>query len=211
MSDRLLFKFYKSYFDVASELNDKDRLAFYDALMSKEFYNIEPDLKGMAKFAYISQKHSIDKQVEGWESKMKSQLNTPIQGGTLGGIAGGAVQEKEKEKEKEKEQIPPTPKGSEIDFDKLLKLINHCTGKNLRIINGNTKKKFIDRLKEGYSKEDILRTIKNASKDSFHVENDFKWLTPEYFSRAATLDKFSSTISESPKQQKQIPAGVWNV
>jgi len=105
MSDRLLFKFYKSYFDVASELNDKDRLAFYDALMSKEFYNIEPELKGMAKFAYISQKHSIDKQVEGWESKMKTHLqcsdSVGIAGGVLGGIAGGGIQEEVQEKEKE--------------------------------------------------------------------------------------------------------------
>lgn len=118
----------------------------------------------------------------------------------------------ETEEETEEETENPQPlKGSQIDFDKLLQLINHCTGKNLRVINGKTKKTFIDRLKEGYSKEDISRTIKNASKDSFHVENNFKWLTPEYFSRAATIDKFSSAISESPKQQKQLPAGPWNV
>ena len=63
---RLLFKFYSSYFEIAQELNDNDRLAFYDALMKKQFTGIDTDLKGMANFAYISQKHSIDKQVEGW-------------------------------------------------------------------------------------------------------------------------------------------------
>ena len=70
MEERLLFKFYKSYFDVASELDDKNRLAFYDALMNKEFFGINPNLKGMANFAYISQKHSIEAQVKGWEDKM---------------------------------------------------------------------------------------------------------------------------------------------
>ena len=50
---RLLFKFYRSYSDVACELSDKDRLAFYDAIMRKEFLGIEPNLKGSARFAYI--------------------------------------------------------------------------------------------------------------------------------------------------------------
>ena len=60
---RIAFNFYKSYMDVANELSDKDRLAFYDAIVNRQFYGIEPDLKGMAKFAYISQKHNIDAQV----------------------------------------------------------------------------------------------------------------------------------------------------
>ena len=71
---RIAFNFYKSYMDVANELSDKDRLAFYDAIIKRQFYGIETNLKGMAKFAYISQKHNIDAQVNGWESKMKVKL-----------------------------------------------------------------------------------------------------------------------------------------
>ena len=73
--NRLVFKFYKSYFDIANELDDNDRLAFYDALLNKQFLGIEPNLKGMPKFAYISQKHSIDLQVKGLEYRMKITLN----------------------------------------------------------------------------------------------------------------------------------------
>ena len=106
---RLLFKFYSSYFDIAQELNDNDRLSFYDALMKKQFTGIDTDLKGMANFAYISQKHSIDKQVEGWEFKMKTTLNQcitkPIKGGVVGCNAGGIKQEEGKEKEKEEVQV----------------------------------------------------------------------------------------------------------
>ena len=50
------FNFYRSYFDVAMELPDKDRLAFYDALAKRQFLGEEPTLTGMAKLAYISQK-----------------------------------------------------------------------------------------------------------------------------------------------------------
>jgi len=95
MSERKAVKFYRSYWEVAMELNDKDRLAFYDAVMLRQFTGQESALTGMAKFAYISQKHSIDAQVKGFEDKTK----IPLQGGTQGGKQAPSVQVKEKEKE----------------------------------------------------------------------------------------------------------------
>lgn len=120
-SNRTLFKFYRSYFEVGQELSDADRLAFYDALFNRQFYGVEPNLKGISKLAYISQKHSIDAQIKGWEEKTKTKLLDPIIGGTVGGMQGGSIQVKEevKEKEKEKEEekvkeeyLPASPKFS---------------------------------------------------------------------------------------------------
>lgn len=117
MAERKLFKFYKSYYDVACELADKDRLAFYDAIMQRQFLGIEPKLKGIAKLAYVSQKYNIDAQVKGWEDRMNKKLidnqliTYPAQGGISGGISGGiqggGIQEEveEKEKEKVKEEV----------------------------------------------------------------------------------------------------------
>ena len=99
---RLLFKFYRSYFDVACELSGKDRLAFYDAIMQKEFLGIEPNLKGSARFAYISQKHSIDAQVKGWEDYFKTQLVDNH--ATIPPMIPPMIQEEEKEKEQYKER-----------------------------------------------------------------------------------------------------------
>ena len=93
------FNFYRSYYEVAKELSEKDRLKFLWSILQREFEGIEPNLEGMAKFAYLSQKHSIDKQVKGYEDKTGDKL-TPTEGGTQGGTEGGSVQEKEKEKEK---------------------------------------------------------------------------------------------------------------
>lgn len=101
MSERKAVKFYRSYWEVAMELNDKDRLAFYDAVMLRQFTGKESELSGMAKFAYISQKHAIDAQVKGFEDKTKTPLQDPRQGGTQ----GPSVQVKEKEKEKEEYTI----------------------------------------------------------------------------------------------------------
>ena len=106
---RKAFNFFRSYYDVAMELNDKDRLAFYYALLNKQFNNCEPTLNGMAKFAYLSQKHSIDTQIKGYFDKTKNQLfnpsHDPCQGGNIGGTVDPSVQEKEEEKEEEKNNI----------------------------------------------------------------------------------------------------------
>ena len=75
-----------------------------------------------------------------------------------------------------------------IDFDSLLMFLNLKTGKNFRIINKATRQKFNARLKDNYTKEDIRNAITNACKDTFHKENGFKFLNPDYFSRSQTLD-----------------------
>ena len=97
---RKAFNFYRSYYEVAKELSEKDRAAFLWALIEKQFEGKEPNLSGLASFAYLSQKHSIDMQVIGFETKTKTKLD-PCQGGTEGGCQAPSVQGKEKGKEKE--------------------------------------------------------------------------------------------------------------
>jgi len=80
------FTFYLSYARIAAKLSNKERLAFYDALIKKEFTGEDPvDLPTMAAFAYESQRHSIEKQVIGYEraknvvlSEIKAPLGLPL-------------------------------------------------------------------------------------------------------------------------------------
>lgn len=91
------FTFYRSYYDVYKELNDKDKVAFMDALLERQFTGKEPtNLKGMSNFAYLSQKHSIDKQIKGYEDKTGFKL-TPL--------TRGEETPLQQEKEEEKEQV----------------------------------------------------------------------------------------------------------
>ena len=106
---RKAFNFYRSYYEVAMELKEKEFVSFIKALLQKQFEGIEPvELIGNAKLAYIGQKFSIDSQVIGYEGKTGIKL-TPTEGGSQGGsqvgIEGGSVQEKEKGKEEEEEQF----------------------------------------------------------------------------------------------------------
>lgn len=82
-----------------------------------------------------------------------------------------------------------------IDFGGLLVYINKKLNRQFRTINKDLKSKYKARLRDGYTKEDIIQAINNASNDTFHKQKNYQYLTPEFFSRATTLDKFS-TVTE---------------
>lgn len=98
-----------------------------------------------------------------------------------------------------------------INFDKLLLFLNSLTKRNFKIINEATKKKYRARLKEGYTSKDIANAIENAVNSDYHKENNFTYLTPEFFSRAVTLDKYSNTNNKTKEKnvnKSVIPKGV---
>lgn len=132
-NERQMFKFYRSYFDVLNELPEQNKLEYLVAILEKQFFGKEPSLTGISKLAYISQKHSIDKQVKGFEDKVGTQLvdnkiQDPIVPTCIGGTIGGSVdptlqlqleielelklkrelEEKEKKKRKKKIFSPPS-------------------------------------------------------------------------------------------------------
>jgi len=83
---RKAFNFFNSYWQTANELSDKDRLAFYDAVTHLQFTGDSSkvnNLTGMAKFAYISQKHSIESQISGYIDNCKKLKISPFCGNTI--------------------------------------------------------------------------------------------------------------------------------
>jgi len=120
LTKRKGFNFYRSYYDVYNELeNIDDKIAFIDALLDRQFQGVKPTvLKGMAKFAYISQTDSIDAQVKGFEFKTgiileakTDEIHPPAVGVSAPPPVGvknisntPSLQEKGKEKGKEKEK-----------------------------------------------------------------------------------------------------------
>ena len=197
-SQRLMFKFYKSYFDIAQELDTKDRLAFYDALLNKQFLDIEPDLKGLAKFAYISQKHNIDKQIKGWKDKMNIATIDPITDPMQGGSVHPAIQLEVKEEVESKliSKVVPT---SGIDTNKFVEYFNSVADRKFK---PNDKiKACLKKAIKTYTKEELKKAIDNAHKDSYHLETNFKYLTPEYILRDKSLEMF---INQKEKQNYSI-------
>ena len=77
-----------------------------------------------------------------------------------------------------------------IDSNKLLSVFNSILGKKTRVVPAKAKKQLNAALKEGYSKEDIVRAITNASKDQHHIDSNYKYLTLEFITRADKLERF---------------------
>lgn len=98
-----------------------------------------------------------------------------------------------------------------INFDKLLSFLNSKTKRNFKLINEATKKKYRARIKDGYTSKDIANAIENAVNSDYHKENNFTYLTPEFFSRAVTLDKYSNVNNKQKEKnvnKSVIPKGV---
>jgi len=208
------FNFYRSYYDVANELNDSDRLKFLWAVIQKQFDGIDTELTGIAKFAYLSQKFNIDTQVAGYESKTKTKL-TPIIGGVVGGsqggTVGGSVQEKEKEegKEKEKEKEQLVKKAQTLLTVNFLNWFNEMKFKH-KGVKGNFKtltKTDIANLKElkkaNYTPEDFEHAYK--------VMVDSEWVKinstdiPKHFLVNDNFSKYVNTVVS--EQSKFNPYG----
>lgn len=94
-------------------------------------------------------------------------------------------------------------KASAFDFDLLLEFINKYTGRKFKVINSSVRKSFNRRLKEGYTKDLIQSAIINASKSEYHIETKARYLTPEFFSRANTIDKYGTEVNEQAKKPKE--------
>lgn len=193
---RKAFNFLRSYFDVLNELeNDKDRLGFLLAVINKQFLDEDPKkLNFIVNLCYESQRHQIESSVKGWERASKHTLGT-----TPSTTLGATLPTDPKEEEEEEEEKVEYTKQSKIDFTNLLKLINKYTSRDFRVINKTIQAKYLARLKDGYSKSDIVNSIKNSVNDQFHKDNNFKYLTPDYFSRAKTLDSYSQEIKQQTK------------
>ena len=202
------FNFYRSYFDVAMELPDKDRLAFYDALAKRQFLGEEPTLTGVAKLAYISQKYVIDAQVKGWEDKTgtslkvveKQEVNTPCQGGCQGGDGGGSyapsVQEKEKEKEEVKEKVNINIISDEIkklkeEFERFNKWLDSETTFVRKIKTQMTEEQFI-KLKKKYNSAQIMNTVLSLE----NYKDAPKRYTSVYLTVKNWLDKDNNRLNK---------------
>ncbi|MFT5347784.1 MAG: hypothetical protein ACI9M3_000818 [Bacteroidia bacterium] len=79
---------------------------------------------------------------------------------------------------------------SNIDSNKLLGVFNSILGKGARVVPEKAKKQLKAALKAGYSKDDIVKAITNASKDPHHIDSKYKYLTLEFITRPDKLDRF---------------------
>ena len=165
-----------------------DKLAFMDALLDRQFLGVKPtDLKGIAKFAYISQTNSIDSQVKGYETKTKSKLvdSVEIEGGTHTPTVGGS------DTPTVQVQVQVQEKGEvEQAIDLIYSLYpTKCKTRNSSTGKTEKNKDQIKKLLKTYSVDKISNIIKRytleSDKDKVYMKNFGTFLNnlPDYESK----------------------------
>jgi uncharacterized phage protein (TIGR02220 family) len=90
-----------------------------------------------------------------------------------------------------------------IDFDLLMKFYNETFGRAIKVIPAKAKKQIADRMKEGYTKEDLKQVLLNAKSDSYHIETKYKYITLEFVTRSDKFERFSQNhLLALPKPKK---------
>ena len=194
------FNFFRSYYDVFNELSDEDKLAFIEALLDKQFLGINPtDLKGLAKFAWISQVNSIDSQVKGYEDKTGVKL-TPTVGGSerVENTPTEQVQVEVEVKEKVQGVFSPEQFLSWWN-DSRTKLLQKPSNSNyLSGIDRN----YLEILTSRYTGKDFGKAFHNLCNDKW--ANESNQIIPKHFLKPENFDKYLQ-IEQKPlltKKQK---------
>lgn len=192
---RKAFNFYRSFYDVFNNIRrDEDKLTFINALLKKQFHNIDPEgLKDIPLFAYESQRQVIDAQVQGYIDKTGDELEPP-EGGAKGAQQGGAeppsVQEKGKEQEQEKD-----------DVDEVIKHLSKVSGKNFSTKAKATKSMIRARLREGYSLNELKAVSTHRVKEWGNDAKMKKYIRPITLFNS---EKFDGYLAEAKADKKSI-------
>ena len=90
-----------------------------------------------------------------------------------------------------------------VDWVALLKFFNDVTGRSFKVVSARAKKQIKDRLKEGYSKEDLVTAINNCFNDKYHQDNRH-FLTLEFISRSDKMEKFATDCLKPKLKQDRL-------
>jgi hypothetical protein len=91
------------------------------------------------------------------------------------------------------------------DVSKIINIFNEVFNKNSRVMSKKVLNKYKEILKY-YSLTDVQSAMRNAQADEFHIENNFKYCTIEYFSRIEQIDKWMNVVKEEkPKGDFVMP------
>jgi predicted transcriptional regulator len=95
------------------------------------------------------------------------------------------------------------------DVSKIINIFNEVFGKNSKVMSKKVLNKYKEILKY-YSLTEVQLAMQNAKADEFHIENNFKYCTIEYFSRIEQMDKWMNIVKEQ-KQKAEFILPKFNV
>lgn len=135
---------------------------------------------GFIEFQYgnLSEKSPVHRKIIGMLENHQIDYKHPI----------NRVQDKEEEKEEEVDKEKEKEKDGG-EFEVFISDFNEIMGKRY---SGTQKahEHFKARSKEGYTRQDFQTAIRSCMADDHHIKSSYKWLTPEFITRADQLEKW---------------------
>jgi len=191
---------------VLDELTDEQAGKLFKAIRSYHEGDVI-DLDFAMKMAFLPFKNQFERDQETYQKIVERNRSNGRKGGAptkpkTTQKTQSVIQEPKKadsdsdsvnDSDNEKEDKSTSTKVEGFDWDSLRLLINKTFGREFKTINKDVRKKYNARLKDGYTKKDVLNAINNCKNDKFHIDLNFHHCTPEYFSRSNTLDLHSTT------------------
>lgn len=187
------FIFYSDWINMVREMPNEDAGALLKHVLSY-VNDEEPNTDNLlVKMAFGHMKPMLKQDLDKWEKIREKRREAGKKGGQANAKQNEANAKQVQAVNVNVNDILLKKETKDIlDFVKLLSFINQKTGRKFKTINKDIKRKYEARLKDGYTKQDILNAVINASNLQYHKDNGCQHLTPEFFSRATTLDKYGN-------------------
>lgn len=90
-----------------------------------------------------------------------------------------------------------------FDWSGLVNFFNATFNKACKVVPEKAKKQYKARLKEGYTKDNIVQAMKTVKNDEWHKNQDFKYATILYFSQTKTLETYGQ--NNTKQTEKYVP------
>lgn len=216
--DKKTIIIYSDWQSIFQQLEDDEAgklIKHFFSYVNDENPNLEDRLLRMA---FEPMKLQLKRDLSKWEETKKKRSEA----GKIGGINSGKTRAKEANeanasivKQKEANEAvnvnvndsvndndiktynTSPPKGVAIDFDKFIKAFNSFANRQFTVTD-KVKGALKARLKK-YTREQVVKAIASAHQDQYHIESNFKHLTPEFILREDKLEKYINANNIKPK------------
>jgi uncharacterized phage protein (TIGR02220 family) len=202
---------YRSFFESLKGIDKETQADVWNAIFEMGFNENEVELNGIAQTLWLLIKPQIlanRKRYKNGKQPKTKQIESKIEAKPKQNESKTQAN-KNKNKNVNNNEIDLIDVEN-IDFDSLLNLINDTFKRSFRTINAKNRNAYMARMKQGYKKTDIQTAIKNCLSNNYHIETNYRYCTPEFFSRADVLDKYSNVTEKKTEPVNASNVPCWN-
>jgi uncharacterized phage protein (TIGR02220 family) len=204
---------YRSFFESLKGIDKETQADVWNAIFEMGFNENEVELKGIAQTLWLLIKPQIvanRKRYKNGKQPKTKQIESKTEAKLKQNESKIEANKNNNVNKNDNDNVNSIVNVENIDFDSLLNLINDTFKRSFRTINTKNRNAYMARMKQGYKKTDIQTAIKNCSTNNYHIETNFRYCTPEFFSRADVLDKYSNVTEKKTEPVNASNVPCWN-